>query len=79
MERERNPGSSAANAIVPDCASLHPGYELSGPAPRDRVCARKSKEYLAGGPAPDSHHLLVGGTVVEVNCLLWHVEILPAR
>ena len=28
MERKRNPRPSAAEEVVPDCASLHPGYEL---------------------------------------------------
>jgi hypothetical protein len=31
------------------------------------------EENFAGEPAPDSHHLLVGGTVFEANCLVDHV------
>jgi DNA ligase-1 len=29
MERQRNPGRGSAEAVVPDCASLHPGYKAA--------------------------------------------------
>jgi len=44
-----------------------------------QTCGRRHpiKEYLASGPAPNSHHLLVGGTIVETNLLFCHLFSYP--
>ena len=60
--------SSSVKAPLPQPTSIHRRFEGG---------ASQIKKYLASEPAPNAHHLLVAGTVVEANLLFSHFDFRP--
>jgi hypothetical protein len=68
-----------SRAHIPPVACARAPEVMRLDLPQIQARRQPIKEYLAGGPAPNSHDLLVAGTAVEANLLFCHFFPTPTR